>query len=489
MKKKAILVLSAIVFVLVIYGLYSTAFIEVSVTGQGSSEISYKFINQDTSKEKVIKSGSTKLKTRVSKGNYEILVKQGEVSYVSIIKAAGFLKTSSISASLKPEKSRQFVGNNPGSCMNYNDSILVTHTCGTTYNKVNVHVPANSSLPTYIAQSSSLSIFGYLGGVVNTSEGSLALVRALGDDVSSYFIHRIDQSLKSLGSTALPNLDVNKFYVIKSYGSGFIIYDTSFQQVLIYPSRAAKPMTVKFDTPGEKNLILKDIDFRSNGFTKLYTTDDGSKDARSEVVAVREGKSKHYVFNKKFLQAKLCGERSLCVVTGERLEVYDIAQEKPKFSFALNGTELVGTSGKNILIKHGRGIINLDLDKRSGFIEFGLDDYDYCGIQEDAGTYLLCLINNKNKKVALRIDTGSDNTDSVDKKINQLLNTPEVSDVSIYGKFIFISPNLGELVYDSRTNGYGYNPATKKAANDKINQEIDRLGIDRRVYSITNTIP
>ena len=126
-------------------------------------------------------------------------------------------------------------------------------------------------------------------------------------------------------------------------------------------------------------------------------------------------------------------------------------------------------------------------DLLKGFAEYSYGDSHFCGMQKiDTSKYVLCS-NAGSETAALLVDRNTANTDSIDKKIQQLKKISFIDNVSIYGKYIFISPNLGPLVYDNSIKGYNYDPASKRSVSSKINEEIDKIGIDRKAYSIINT--
>jgi hypothetical protein len=89
--------------------------------------------------------------------------------------------------------------------------------------------------------------------------------------------------------------------------------------------------------------------------------------------------------------------------------------------------------------------------------------------------------------MALYVDRTQNNTDSIDKKIAGLNDLENVKSVSLYRNQLYISPGLGNPVYNRVTNSFGYDEALRKATNAKINSTIDELGIDRTKYVITNT--
>ena len=131
-------------------------------------------------------------------------------------------------------------------------------------------------------------------------------------------------------------------------------------------------------------------------------------------------------------------------------------------------------------------IVSLNIDQRTGVIAHRLGENKFCGIQNNFDNYLLCITNNKGQSSVLLVTPAKPDTDNIDDKVSKLLNLEEVSAVSAYGKYVFISANTGDLVYDATINGFTYNPTAQKAASEKIDQVITRLGAGSYIFKITN---
>ena len=158
----------------------------------------------------------------------------------------------------------------------------------------------------------------------------------------------------------------------------------------------------------------------------------------------------------------------------------------PPIQNSINITSIQNTDVGLLALSDTR-ILNLDVDNKTGFVEYSFGDRKFCGLQKDVGGYLLCQTNTKGVNAVLRIDQTSNNSDSIDKKVAGLEKMSEVKNVSVYGQFLFISPDLGELVYDNSLGFFNYDPSVKQSVNDKISHQIDVLGVDRNTYHIINT--
>lgn len=487
MKKKIILLVLALSLPALAYWLYSASFIEITVPDQQSRGFTYRIVNQQNKKTKLIKDTGNTVKVRVFKGSYEIEVNKGGQNFFALINTPGRLKTAKVEARLSAEKDRQFIGDNPAACMSYINGVLISYNCGGAFEEARIHMPATSAQPTYTLTNPNVFLAGFLGGIVNTSEGSLALIRELADDKSGYFVHRINQNLQSLGSFQLPDLSASKLYFITNYKNAFAVYDTAYNDIFYYASVRSKPERVSVSKPQTAGVKFISASFQDNAFVKLYTNEDSSKDARSEVIVSQDNRSRRFVFDKVVSDPLVCGKQKLCVLTEGNLELYDIESNKPEPVFKVLGVQAIYKINGELLVVKNDGILDLDIDRQIGAYEYSLGSYKFCGLQKESAGYFICLINSRSKKVALYIDRTTANTDNIDKKIDQLQKLPEVTSISTYANFIFISPELGELVYNKSIGGYSYDPSTKQVVNQKINQEIVRVGLDRRKYTIINT--
>lgn len=500
MKKILALALLIIVLLTTFQWFLNHGYIEVTTANPSNSETTYRFVEQKTGKVSEIKDIRPKIKKLVSKGSHEILVRQGENSYFAVIKVGGFLSSNAVSAELVPEKHRKFVGNNPGPCMHFSGQELISFGCKDVYKNAQLHVPASSDRPTYTQQGTTI-VEGIIEGIITTNEGSIAVIKAPAGDEDQGAPHTayiLKGGLQLSTGTPLLDLDKNKLYSVRSYKEGFIVHDTTYEQILYYSSAKAKPEKIIITQPRDKKFRIYSLKIQGESIIAAYTTGvvgdtvdihdtNIVKKSKTEIIIHQNNTSKSYTFNTQYGFVSLCGTNKLCMLTGKRLEVYDINDKKQKHLFTVGGVESVENIKNSLVITRENELLGLDVDTQKGSIQYRLSGYESCGLQKTGNSYTLCLANTKNKKVALQINPDQSNTDSIDKKISELLKLPEVTDVSIYDKFIFISPNLGPLIYDKPTKTYNYDPQTRKTVNEKINQEINKLGIDTNTYKIINT--
>ena len=491
MRKRVYLLIASVVLLFVLFEIYNTSFIKIVVNNQQQNTgISYTFINQAGKTISKIKSSQNVINKRLPRGRYEVEITQSDKSYTVATQTHGLFSTVTLNANLQQEKTRAFVGNNPAPCMSYVGGVLVSYTCGGSYLSAKIHVPATANTPTYAVAISGYSVNGNIEGGANTKEGALVLVRSASDESGgSYFIYQVDSGFHPLSSIRLAGLSTGKTPYMVAHKDGFIVYDGSFSQAAYYASLSSAPQNIPLGKPEEKNLSASSIAF-DPGSTKalaLYSSAGNGAKGSSEAIVGQNNNFQHYTFRQRYVSADFCGTQICLLGSSKTLDVYSLSGSKAKLSFSLSGVQAIKNIGSSFLAVNQNGVINFDTASRTGYFEYSFGDYKFCGLQQDtASAYLLCVINNKGNKAALRIDGMTANKDSIDKKVAQLQKRTEINIVSIYGNYIYISPNLGQLAYQPSIGGYGYDPATQKKVAGEINADIKNVGIDTSVYTVIN---
>lgn len=502
MKKKLLLILLPITILAIAYWLFSHAYVEIVINNPGAGNFTYSLLDQRNQKTSEVDTAETKIKKLVRRGSHEVLVKQGETSYFSVVKAGGFLAKTTVQAKLSPEKNRKFVGDNPGPCTHYVGQTLISFACGATYNNIQVHIPATTQRPTFTRPAFEIEedvIEFIIEGVVKTKFGSFLIVKKPGGNEylgPAHIAFPLNENFQLTDGIALSDLDENQYYTAQPYKEGFVVYNSSFDQIFYYASVNEKPTNISIDKPKDQKLQAYMLSVQGESIIVAYAEggeevdldQPETADVKSEVVIFEKNEARRFTFKKRYASAVACGSQKLCLLLNKRLDVYDVGGQKPRHLFMVGGIDSLENTQKGLVLVRGNEVLGLDAESREGSIEYSFGDYGNCGIQKDSGGYLLCLTNSKRKKVALFIDQAAPNSDSIDKKIAQLLELDKVKDVSIYDRFIFISPNAGPLVYLPDINGHGYDPQAKQQAASRINQEITELGIDKNTYTVINTL-
>jgi len=496
--------LLAVVLLAVILGilwLYSHTFIRISVANPSAGEFTYTVIDQKNGASTTTKSSSPNLKKLVKKGSYEVLVNQQETSYYGTLDTSSFMRTVSIKASLQAEKAREFVGNNPDPCMHYSASILFSYGCDANYDNLRVHLPATVASPTIVESppdttQNNLSIIGIfeLNG-----KNMIALNNVLEFDDASTQIYELRPDFQLVGGTQLSGLNPNNPYALEKYGSGFVVYGQDFEQLFYYESVGAAPKEIAIENPKpekKETLLAFGLSTRGDRLALAFSDTDkrASEDTKQAataetVVQVYQGNTtKSFRFKGDSHTVKLCGSKYLCLVAERQLTVYDISGAEPKEHFRVNNVNAIENDNGRLAVIKSEGLLSIDLDQKSGYHQYSFGSYQFCGIESViGGGYILCLIDPRDNRVAIRVDPEKPNIDSIDKKVLAIVDQPFVETVSPYKSIIYITPDLGELIYNPAFNGYGPDPVIRQKATKDLDDLLVRIGLDRSAYTIINT--
>lgn len=491
------LVFIGILLAILIVSHYGFVEIDAGQVG-GGKEITYKIIDQKSQKIKEVKTGDSIFKRLMPKASYEVVVSANDSSYFEVIKSRGWLGSTTVSANLQPEKSREFVGNNPKGCVIYVSRILYSYDCGSPAGSLTTHVPATSSQPTYVLNTDH-NIKGYIVGSVSGDQPVL-LTKSLsldGSGVATYSLLVVGSKLHISYSRSLTNLTSNQPYNITAYKSGFIVYSQDFKQVMYFSSASAQPSSINPNRPADSE--QKPFLLSTNGDSGLalysnktdYVEADNSKPlGKLEAyyslftsAGVRTGPLNDKL-NDQINQAMPCGSAKLCVLSGQELRVYDVNDDKATLEYKVTGISRIEANNKKLLLVKSDGVFNLDVDSRSGYMEYSFGDYTYCGLQVVKNGYILCVTDGRGKNSALLINQTQKNTGSIDKKVSDLFNLVGVSDISSYGRFIYVSPDISQL---TNPGTFNFNQVKVRDFNNQLNTEVSRLGIDPKIYQVIST--
>lgn len=487
-------------FLLLVFSwVYSHSFITISVDNAQSGNVTYLLTEQSSGKQTSIVGPASGIKRIVHKGSYEITAQQSGGTYFSVASVGGFLKTAHVHGALTPEEARKFVGNQPSPCTYYTGSILYSYDCNGSLAEAKLHVPASQTQPTY-TKVKAITVPGdnpVIEGIVTTSEGSFMLVYTNSNDplTPAHSLYQIQNDLTLGGSRQLLELNNSTGFSIKPYKTGFIVFDAGFERVFYYENSAASPVSISIPQKKSSNQEIYANSIRGDAIAVSYANKDyepnataGTKVADHTTIAVLQNNSaKEFTFNTAIGTMSLCGNNKLCLLTDKQLGVYDITGNTQKLLYTLGGVVSIEDAGQNLLVSRASGVSRFDVEKRSGFMSYSFGDVSYCGVGVDATGYTLCVNANRIGKVALRIDARTVNTDSIDKKVFNLTRASEISAVSAYDRYIFITPSLGEPVFDNNTGYYDYDQGTRQRVNADIDQLITKSGIDTQKYTVVNT--
>lgn len=491
---KRLAVVGALLFLvgLVLYALLQNSYIQVSVTGGGSRELTYYFTDQASNKVTTVITTEKNVKRRLPRGNYQIEVVQGDTSFFAVTNSPGLLRTQSVEGALRGEKARMFIGNNPGPCMYY-DEVLLSGACnGATLANAVVHIPANDTTPTY---TSKIKFRDGEGGTVEgeiiLGDTSYILVRGgqEGEDITSHLLYTIDAGGNASLAATLSNLSGNKTYGLEPYQDGFVAYSTDLSEVYYFSDINGQPTRLAIEGPKDQELLGFSIKSQGDTLALVYSsvnpddiTDEGdfheaTHDITNELVVYNNGVTKHTTLKTHGTIIDFCGTDKVCVVSLGKMSVYDINDDKAKHLYDVAGVNDIQPINGGILLTTNNQILSFNADDRLGYTAYDFGGYGFCGQSPSGENLLLCMTNNKSRKVALLLDMGAPLTTPIDKQVFDLQKQAEVNDVSAYKNLITVVANYGRIVYDPVSETNGYDPAVQRVVNDKIRKKIQELGI------------
>ncbi len=496
LRTKLIMVSLAGLMLVSLYWLATHAFISVTVqNAKPSAGVDYSILKQDQKRIPLLTRGPRTIKRLVSRGNYEVLTRQTGTSNITITKVGGFLGTTEVSVRLQGEQSRKFIGNNPNETMIYGGQELLSYIYGDVLDDVRIHRAATTDQPTVVDQIIA-DTNGTVEGYADTKSGTVLLLRESdGSDGFAHVVYPLSPSHDLGAGLQLAGLNGNIPYEIAPYREGFLIFDADFTTLRYYASTTSKPIKVAFKTnikpPYEaRGHIISDetIALVYGSVGEGLNTKEGESKRHKIIVAIRNGNQiKEYKFREFYDTVELCGRQKLCMLGNKYLDVFDISDSAPRKLYSIGGVTSFTESSGSLLVARQKEIFNFDVNNQVGYIGYDLGGYEFCGIEGNDGGYAICLVNNRQQRIALQIDKAAKANDYIDKQVYELLRYAEVDDVSIYGKFITITPELGPSIYNPAAKDYGPDPVVQQRVTRAINQAITKLGINRQVYTITTT--
>jgi hypothetical protein len=477
--------------------LFTHSYIDFTFTNRKDGDLQFSITDPISPKHSISKNvGSNSIKLLVSRGVHQAEFTQNGTSYVVLVKSAGFLGTTKILVSLSPEKSRQFIGDNPGDCMQLVNGILTTSTCGGEYTDIKTHIPATTTSAT--STQHDVIDAGSFEGFAALTTGSYVLVKQyIGDENTS--LHELYKQVSTSGATTitdpiiLTGLSADKRYNVKIFKDGIVVYSDNLSEINLYPDLTKKPTVINPDKLLSSSLSPVALSTSKNAITLLYSNyvdieKIGVNKIASEIIVLQDSDMKHYSFKKNYISATICGARLLCAVGDSRMDVYDITN-KPKLLYSLSNVSSVDNTGSKLVVATKSGLLDFNIETRTGSYLYSFGKYTLGNLQSVGQNYLVSIKGVKNKRYALYIDTTLNSTDFMDKKYYELLNIPQLAAASLYKNILFITPQTGTPSYDDATGFFGYDQLTKKSSNNSINDAIIKLGIDTKLYKIINTAP
>ncbi len=425
-------------------------------------------------------------KIRVPVGVYGVVVRSNNRAFINRVQTKGFLRSTEVDGDLVPQKARQFVGDNPASCSNYYDGVLISYSCHDLFGGIKVHRPATSTQPTFIEPVNNFSIDGAVESIISTNRGRLALIKS--NDSGKHKLYLLNSNGSILQSIEPKDItDQNQSYALEASGEGFIIYDSLFTSAAYYQSLEATPKKLPIGA-AVKDLSPISISADANSSAVLYSSAVDAKKPKSKVVISGQTANAEFEFDYALSAVRLCGKngQKLCLVGQNTLFVYSIDGKNSKLNYSLPGISSMLQVNDDLLVVNSHDIFRLDLDKGTGPAIFSSIN-GLSNVQASGQQLLTTVALRDGKQAALLITPNGPESDDIDRKLIKLQSLPEVSAVSAYGNFIFVVPNVGDPVWVEADLSFGFDPVKVKSTSVAINKRIAELQIDTSRYKIINT--
>lgn len=487
-----IVLLMALSFTL--FWIFGHSFLTIESGATDAGIKTYRIINIDGYESKIT-TAKNSVRQVLKKGSYQVTVEAGTKNYFSFVETKGLLKTTYVRGTLSPEHGRTFVGNNPAPCMYYFDELLYSTECGESIRSLAKHIPASGYVPSYISYPENTALYGINESLVTLETGNTYALLKDVEGIAGYSIQQIFGDMQGGERVRLEGPNPDYSYKMKPYKNGLIVYSNEYPRVyFVDPTRAMNISPIEITTPPA--VPLRSITVQGRALVLLYSVaanldtigpeddraeQDSLEDAQgeTEVIVYEDGAQKNYKFPFTYSSGTQCAKDRLCLVGLGGASVYDTSEKKqPRLLYRVPLViEAVGTNTDSVRFITPNGLILFNPTTASGYLEYAFGQYRPCGYNDAvSGGFLLCLIDTKQNKVGLLIKNSPLDGGAIDKQIQGLLASRDVSAVSVYKNSIIVIPSYPER--------------NSQAENKRIAQTIDTLvresGIDEKTYTIIN---
>lgn len=486
---------------------FTHGFIQVSVTLPKDSNITYELRDQSG---KTVASATTKsqnFRRFVHTGNYQVLVRYNETSAVAVQPTKGLLRKTTVRPSLQPESMREYIGESPNFCMNYN-KILFSYNCSE-YGGLTAHIPPDGDLPPTTNTESSDSVGLPVSGLITLNGTTKALMSFQvdaeegGGGIRSG-LYDINSSLVTSNEINLKGPRLHETPRIMPYKDGFLLYTDDFKTVRYYKNVSANPEGVSLTSssktinqPREISVYKSTVGLLYNNADTAEHSDEGFNGTtdEQEIQAPEEGNSlfvvndngnqKEYEFDRLYTSGTICGQNRLCLINSGDTDIYDISGKSAKLLFSRQKVDdiIALQDGSTVMIVDGMAV-GFDESLSRGKILLNYNRDVFCGATQTSDGFVICVIQNNENVAALHVAVKQRNIDSINKKMGDVLKNPSISQISVYKNSIYIAPNYGLTIFDPSVGGYVYEPEIVKETNENINQLFKKVDIDRSRYTV-----
>lgn len=498
MRNRIVIAILIILSLVGLFWLYNHGFLTVVPDSSIKDRATYSVVNQVSGKS-FQNTTDVSIKRLVTRSGYSLFAVQGNRSYFSTLKTKGFLQNTSLEIKGRLENSRTFVGNNPSNCMNLIGGVLVSYQCPGKYSSLVVHEPATATTPTFTKNNINGFTQNVEGIVPYNGQGYLVMRQAenIGSG-SSHLAYPLLSAEAALSvdvhnSLSLNGLDNNTDYTFSSYKDGLLAYDNTYSKLAYFPANSLSATSIISVKTSKDVTFPVRFDNNQDSIVEVFTNSPSHSESKNllpnqklEIVVIKNNQGRKFAYNSSLIGIQLCGTNKLCIVGHDSLSIYDISGNSLKHLFDVYGVTKIIRTGNGILALRDRDIWFINPDSQTGYDAYSLGNYQFSQFAPADHGALLTLTNDRGKKVALYLNLDSDDTDSIDFRIGKLLvDSGNIKDVSVWGKIIYISPNYGELSFQSSTGNLDFDPVVVAKVNKGIAQDIASSGIGSD-YQIIN---
>jgi len=504
-RKLFVLFFVALLILLGIYAVYyvsTVSYITISLEDPENSSVT--IANQNTDMDKLLSLKSQDTKVRVKKGSYEVYYQSPKGTFFEIVNTKGFLATTTVLINEQPQRKRIFIGDNPKPCMEYT-TVLVSYGCGGPFEQVLTHVPATRTVPTYTVRDNSspvstgdvADIFTYKG-----KSTALLLAPSLNEGPSIYGFWELsfmpNAPTEKILVATLPELSTLKQYSVSSYMEGVMISSFDLAEAYYYSSLVDDtPKKINIPEFSNNKYSPTKISSRVDSYAVLYNNIDipydrskGSAEGSGLIIQQdTEVISKSY--NKTYSELSFCGLQTICLLDYEGvMDIFSITEDgEIDFSYSLsNVTSVSPISDNMVIVANKQTVLLLNITSKTGYTIIDSGEYGFGKTKVVNNSLVLVTTNNNTGSSALLVSLDKPNTDSIDKKINSLAENTFIKKVSAYKNFIYISPNLGDLIFVNGTNSLGYNQKTIEQAKKSISQLLLEVELVPSNYTVSSPL-
>lgn len=432
--------------------------------------------------------------SRKTHANITISIKQGlyrvEVfddshnSAIGFINVKGRLATSTLSLKADQQYGQEILGKNPSNCMGMLAGLMYSNDCQGDFSLSKLHLAANEVTPPITmaprnppANATVLSQFEELGKtyLVISESGAVFLNELIYNELD-----------RSLSLRRVRDMNINNS-VDRVFGQkttfGYVLADPAHQKAYYYTGLGVEPTkTVDLPTPRYSDYSAGAYAFKENGDIAIFekqaivrvegTTTSGNlrlKDVTREI-------------NRDVRKLDFCFGDKLCALEeNNRVQVFSNSGGSLKIVGELTGvTNFASFGNSNILVAVSGGLALLNESLSGSYLVYGSGlSIESINLLPDGD--VLAKIGGSKGDIGLRLSkTLPDNR--LLYKYGALESRAYIKSLSVYKKYLYITPEAGRPEYNAALELYDYPQPTVDNIRQQLNK--DRTELDLKNYQI-----